>query len=633
MRWAALRRSPLRHVLLLGLDGMIAGSSLWLAMLLRFDGQIRPQYLAALPALTAILVGCRVLANSLLRLHRWSFRFAGLTDAVRVGLAGVLGTGLWISCVYFLRVQGPPRSTVVMEFLLSTVVMGLVRYSPRLAWMYLADRRRTRHETALRTVILGAGAAGDMLLRDLVQSHEHGYRVIGFLDDDQGRWGTILGGRPVLGGIARLPELVERLRVEAALIAIPRLAAQRVRDILSMCADLGIRFKILPVSFAYLNDRVAASMLQDLSPEDLLPRDQVRFGASGEAGVIARRRVLVTGAAGSIGSEICRQLADAGAGQVVMVDVNENGLYLLKRELEHTAPEADVVVEVGDIRDAGRMQALFSRYQPQDVFHAAAHKHVPLMEAAPCEAVKNNILGTLNVARAAEDAGAERFVFISTDKAVRPSSVMGASKRVGEKIVRSMARRSATRFCAVRFGNVLGSDGSVVPLFRSQIARGGPVTVTHPDVKRFFMTTAEAVGLVLKAGYADYGTLCVLDMGEQLRIADLARHMITMSGLVPDVDVPIVYTGLRPGEKLSEELLTEEEEQAIRVHDKIFIAQSPPPPEDLDERIQELAAAAAAEEGERAVVLLRALVPSYVPLRAPLVAPEQPTDTARRRIM
>jgi len=589
--------------------------------------------MTALPAVTALLVGSRITANFLLRLHRWSFRFAGLTDAVRVGLAGLLGTGLWICAVYFLEVQGPPRSTVVMEFLLSTVVMGLVRYSPRLAWMYVADRRRTQRETALRTVILGAGATGDMLLRDLVQSHEHGYRVVGFLDDDEGKWGTILGGRPVLGGVAQLPELVERIKVEAVLIAIPRLPAQRVRDILSLCAKSGVRFKILPVSFAYLNDRVSASMLQDLSPEDLLPREQVRFGDSGEAAVIARRRVLVTGAAGSIGSEICRQLAGAGAGQVVMADLNENGLYLLQRELEHAAPAVDVCVEVGDIRDAGRMRALFARYQPQDVFHAAAHKHVPLMEAAPCEAVKNNVLGTLNVARAAEESGAERFVFISTDKAVRPSSVMGASKRVGEKIVRAMARRSSTHFCAVRFGNVLGSDGSVVPLFRSQIAHGGPVTVTHPEVRRFFMTTAEAVGLVLKAGYADYGTLCVLNMGEQLRIADLARHMITMAGLIPDVDVRIVYTGLRPGEKLSEELLTEEEEQAIRVNDKIFVAQSPPPPDDLEERINELATAAAAEEHERVVVLLRALVPSYVSPRATLTARQAAADAAPRRVM
>ena len=629
----ALRRSPVRHYLLLGVDGAIAAACLWAAMLLRFDGHIWPQYLAALPTLSLLLVGSRMLANFALRLHRWSFRFSGLTDAVRVGLAGLLGTGLWISGVYFLRVQGPPRSVVVMEFLLSTVVMGLVRFSPRLAWMYVADRRRTQRETALRTVILGAGVTGDMLLRDLVQSHEHGYQVVGFLDDDERRWGTILGGRPVFGGLSRLPELVDRASVEAVLIAIPRLPAQRLRDILSLCAKSGVRFKILPVSFAYLNDRVSASMLQDLSPEDLLPREQVHFGESGEAAVIARRRVLVTGAAGSIGSEICRQLAGSGAGHVVMVDLNENGLYLLQRELEHAAPDTTLAVEVADIRDAGRMRALFGRYQPQDVFHAAAHKHVPLMEAAPCEAVKNNVLGTLNVARAAEESGAERFVFISTDKAVRPSSVMGASKRVGEKIVRAMSRRSATRFCAVRFGNVLGSDGSVVPLFRSQIARGGPVTVTHPEVRRFFMTTAEAVGLVLKAGYADYGTLCVLNMGEQLRIADLARHMITMAGLVPDVEVPIVYTGLRPGEKLSEELLTEEEEQAIRVHDRIFVAQSPPPPEDLEERIGELAAAAAAEEHERVVVLLRALVPSYVPPSSSLVARHTAPDAAPRRVM
>jgi FlaA1/EpsC-like NDP-sugar epimerase len=559
-------------VLLLGLDGLIAASSLWLAMLLRFDGQIRSSYLAALPALIALLVGCRVLANSLLRLHRWSFRFAGLTDAVRVGLAGVLGTGLWISCVYFLRVLGPPSSTVVMEFLLSTVGMGLVRYSPRLAWMYLADRRRTRHETALRTVILGAGAAGDMLLRDLVQSHEHGYRIVGFLDDDEGKWGTILGGRPVLGDVARLPELVERLKVEAVLIAIPRLPARRVREILNLCADLGVRFKILPVSFAYLNDRVSASMLQDLSPEDLLPRDQVNLGDSGQTGMIARRRVLVTGAAGSIGSEICRQLTSAGAGQIVMVDLNENGLYLLKRELEHAAPETDVCVEVGDIRDAGRMRALFAGHQPQDVFHAAAHKHVPLMETNPTEAVKNNILATRQLGELAGEADVSTFVMISTDKAVRPTSVMGASKRAAELVVQDLNGKYRTRFISVRFGNVLGSAGSVIPIFRQQILNGGPVTITHPDMVRYFMTIPEASQLVLQAGaMGEGGEVFILDMGEPVRILDLAKDMITLYGLKPFEDIDIVFTGMRPGEKLFEELETVGESITKTRHPKIFI--------------------------------------------------------------
>jgi FlaA1/EpsC-like NDP-sugar epimerase len=296
-----------------------------------------------------------------------------------------------------------------------------------------------------------------------------------------------------------------------------------------------------------------------------------------------------------------------------MLDIDENGLYLSRRRLERRFPEAELVTEVADIRDPERIRDLFLRHRPLDVFHAAAHKHVPLMESAPCEAIKNNVVGTKHVAEAASLAGAQRFVYISTDKAVKPSSVMGASKRLGEEIVRTMARTSRTHFCAVRFGNVLGSAGSVVPVFRDQIATGGPVSVTHPEVRRYFMTISEAVALVLTAAYGDYGELCILDMGEQIRIVDLARNMITMAGLVPEVDIPIVFIGLRPGEKLFEELMTEEEEQTRRVSDKIFVADCPSPARDLHSRIDELAAAANAEKAERVVESLRALIPSYRP--------------------
>jgi FlaA1/EpsC-like NDP-sugar epimerase len=353
--------------------------------------------------------------------------------------------------------------------------------------------------------------------------------------------------------------------------------------------------------------------MQDLVPDDLLPREPVSFGEAHAPGPMGERTALVTGAAGSIGAEITEQLLRAGVGRLVLVDLNENGLYLHQRSLARRYPRARIEVEIADIRDPSRMRSLFQRYRPHDVFHAAAHKHVPLMESAPCEAVKNNVGGTLHVARAADACGAERFVYVSTDKAVRPTSVMGATKRLGEEIVRSMARRSDTRFSAVRFGNVLGSAGSVVPLFREQIAAGGPVTVTDPDVRRYFMTISEAVALVLTAGYGDYGELCVLDMGEQIRIVDLARHMITMAGHVPDVDVAIEYTGLRPGEKLFEELLTEEEEGTRRVHDKIFVADCRPPAVDLDDRLEDLIATAQLEHAAGVVALLRSLVPTYLP--------------------
>jgi FlaA1/EpsC-like NDP-sugar epimerase len=607
------KSSAARFAVLLACDGAIAAISLWLALLLRFEGRVEPTYLAALPLFVAVLVPSRIVANVLFKLHRWSFRFSGLADGMRVGLAGLLGTGLFMSAVYFSRTLGPPRSVVVMEFLLTTAAMILIRFSPRLGWMYLADRTRAQKSSTLRTIIAGAGAAGDMLLRDLQRSDEHSYQIVGFVDDDRSKHGMIVGGKPVLGSVVDLPALVKRHEVGTVLIAIPRLPAARIREILSLCADLKLGFKILPVSWVYLQERVSASMLHDLEPEDLLPREEVRLVGSGEPVVLTNRRVLVTGAAGTIGEEICVQLLRAGVGQLVMVDLNENEMYLGCRQLQHLYPKAQIMAEVGDIRDAGRMDTLLARYRPQDVFHAAAHKHVPLMETAPGEAIKNNVLGTRNVAHAAERAGVERFVFISTDKAVRPTSVMGASKRVAEMIVRQMARTSRARFCAVRFGNVLGSSGSVVPLFRAQIAAGGPVTVTDPEVRRYFMTIGEAVGLVLQAGYGNYGELCVLDMGEQIRILDLARHMITMSGQVPDADIAIEFTGLRPGEKLFEELLTEEEERTQQVDRKIFAARCPAPPQDLDQRVRELAEAAAAEDADRVRAVLRALVHSYAP--------------------
>ena len=619
--------SRVRHLLLLGIDGLVAAFCLWLAMLLRFEGEIPDVWQVALPRLLILVIAARVISSFLFRVHRWSFRFSGLMDGARVAISGVFGTGLFILGVYFLRPTGPPRSVVVLELLLTTAVLASLRFLPRVAWLYHMDRSRSRNPDMLRALIVGAGAAGEMLLRDLNRSDEHSYRVVGFADDDVSKTGSIVGGTPVLGTLADLPRLVRQHDVGKLLIAIPRLPAERVREILSMCADLKVRFKILPVSFVYFQDRPASSALQDLSPEDLLPRDEVEFSTQEEAAFVEGGTALVTGGAGSIGSEICCQLLHRGLQQLVMVDMNENGLYLLQRRLQREHPEAEVVAEVADIRDRSRIENLFGRYRPRDVFHAAAHKHVPLMEQAPCEAVKNNVLGTLNVARAARAVDADRFVFISTDKAVRPTSIMGTTKRVGEMLLRWLALDSGTHFSAVRFGNVLDSAGSVVPLFRAQIETGGPVTVTDPEVRRFFMTIGEAVGLVLRAAYGGYGELCILEMGEQIRILDLAHHMITMAGLVPDVDIPVEFTGLRPGEKLYEELLTDEEEGSRRVDRKIFVARPAPPPEDFERHLETLAAAALAEDPAGAVRELRRLVPTFVSPPIVLV-PEAPPKEA-----
>ncbi len=609
--WAS---NPARHVILLVLDGLVAAASFYVAMSLRFEGRIVSPYAEQLPGLILVLAGSRVLANMALRLHRWSFRFSSLSDGARVGVSGVVGTSLFIAILYLLGVHETPRSVVALEMLLSTTLMGVLRFAPRLAGLYVSDWARSLRKDTRRTIIVGAGSAGEMLLRDLLRSGGHAFHVVGFADDDPVKLGMILGGRKVLGTIAMLPRIAAETGASQVLIAIPKLHGRRIREILSLCSELKLRFKILPASAVYMQERGATAMIQDLSPDDLLMREPVTFSDAGTPGDMAGRTALVTGAAGSIGSEICVQLLRAGLGSLVMVDMNENGMYLLGRRFLREYPDAEVAMEVADIRDPRRIRSLFARYRPRDVFHAAAHKHVPLMETAPGEAVKNNILGTRNVAEAADAFVAERFLYISTDKAVRPTSVMGTSKRVGEMIVRSLGGRSSTtRFCGVRFGNVLGSAGSVVPLFREQIAAGGPVSVTDPEVRRYFMTISEAVALVLRVAYGDYAEMCVLDMGEQIRILDLARHMITMSGLVPEVDVAIEFTGLRPGEKLYEELLTEEEEKTRQVHEKILAADGPEPPEDLEARLEELADAAEAGQATRVVELLRRLVPSYRP--------------------
>ncbi|MGH9364505.1 MAG: polysaccharide biosynthesis protein [Thermoanaerobaculia bacterium] len=631
---SAFRRWRIRSGLILAIDAALAFGFYYLAFFLRFEGRIPPAYVEVFRQSVLLLVLLRLGFSLAFGLHRWSFRMSGFHEAVRLSLAAISASAAFVTYVYFLQRLGPPRSVIVLEFFLTTTAMAAFRFSPRFASSWYLDQRRSRRPGRAATVIVGAGSAGDLLLRDLVRSDQHPYHVVGFVDDDRRKIGTLLGGKPVFGEIERLPEFVARHGVTQILIAIPRLSPERIRTILQLCSRLKIQFKTIPVSFSYLNDRITASMLQALSPEDLLRRDAASFDPGEIRRLVSGKSVLVTGAAGSIGSEIARQTAACELESLVLVDLNENNLYFLARELQDRHPGLPVFAEVADIREQSRLTRLGRLHRPHFVFHAAAHKHVPLMEDAPEEAVKNNVFGTANAVRMASECGAERFVLISTDKAVRPSSVMGATKRVAEHVARDLARGSKTRVTAVRFGNVLGSAGSVVPLFKEQIARGGPVTVTHPDCRRYFMTCSEAVGLVILAGLGDYGELCVLDMGEPIRILDLAHHMITMSGLVPDVDIRVEFTGLRPGEKLTEELMTDEEEKTQVVRNGVFVVKSPAAPRSLWEGLDRLRLVS--ESGDRALVLeaLRDLVPTYTGL-PPLAAPFGPPslvdtpDTAR----
>ncbi|CAM3760688.1 polysaccharide biosynthesis protein [Corallococcus sp. ZKHCc1 1396] len=616
------RSSPwLCSLRMLLVDAVLITGALYFAALLRFDGVLPPDARAALPRALALLLVVRGVALVWLGLHRWSFRRSGINEALRLVMANVAASIVFefLRLVFF--VDSLPGQVVALEFFATTTLLGIHRFAPRMARQWYQEQRRARDDGAQRTLIVGAGSAGDLLLRDLMRGPSSPWHVIGLVDDDPGKQGTFLNGKPVLGVLDALPELMKRHRVTQVLIAIPRLSPERTRHLLSLCRHQSVSFKIIPASFAYLDEKITAAMLHDLSPEHLLPRDAVSFDHEEVHRLVTGRRILVTGGAGSIGSEITRQVAGHSPASLVVVDINENELYLLVRQLQSRYPGLPVSSIVADIRDQDRMMRIGQQYRPQYVFHAAAHKHVPLMEDSPEEAIKNNVFGTQNVARMADACGAERFVLISTDKAVMPSSVMGASKRLAEMVIRNIAAKSRTVFCAVRFGNVLGSAGSVVPLFKQQIQAGGPITVTHPDCTRYFMIIPEAVGLVVLAGLGGYGELCILDMGEPVRIAELAANMITMAGLVPDKDIPIVYTGLRPGEKLEETLLSDEEELTQQVRDRVKVARSPAPPPDFELQLLRLDRASRVGDVHGVKLALQDLIPSYTPSKMPGSAP------------
>ena len=619
MVWKLRSVARWRYSAIFALDAVIVCAAFYLGYVLRFEGRVPPEWMAQMRRYLPLLLAIRLPLHWAFGIHRWSVRLSGFHEALRVVLCSLTGSAFFVMVFFFMErgaapLAGPPRSVIVIEFFITTSLLGALRFSPRLAQTFPLDMIRARTGDKVRVVIVGAGSAGELLLRDLQRSDEHSYEVVGFVDDDPKKRGISLGGRPVLGALDELPAIVRRRAVAELLFAIPRMPAGRLREVVQMCSDLKLGYKILPVSFAYLHDRVSASMLQALQPDDLLPRRPVTFDREEIGRRLHGRRVLVTGAGGSIGSEIARQVAEQSPARLVLVDINENDLYLLFRHLQARHPGLSVHAEVADIRDWARVLEVFRRHRPQDVFHAAAHKHVPLMELAPGEAVKTNLTGFRNVVRAAEDGGVERFILISTDKAVDPSSVMGASKRAGELLLRHLAGPSHATYTAVRFGNVLGSAGSVVPLFKAQISAGGPVTVTHPQCRRYLMTIGEAVGLVLMAGLSSYGDLCVLEMGEPILILDLARLMITLAGLVPEDEIPITFTGLRPGEKLDEQLMTaDEERRSRRVSDAIRVVDTPPPSLEWIRRLEALEALAVEGEPAAVVAALRDLVPGYTP--------------------
>ncbi len=585
-----------------------------LAFILRFDRMIPAAYWSMFLATLAPLIVFRLGAFAFYRLYSGWWRYVGMRDMFALIKAIAISSAMFTALLVFTgQAYEFPRSVIVIDALLTLLLIGGVRFLLRA--LRESRRPKTSVSRPRRVLIIGAGDAGELLLREMHNNPRLGYVPVGFADDDSHKTGFHIHGVPVLGASAGLDEVLRTHPVDEIIIAIPSATREQIQAIVNRCLATKVPFKILP-AIAALSGRVQMSQVRPVLVEDLLGRDPVALDSSAVRGEIAGRRVLITGAGGSIGSELARQIATFDPALVVLVERGENALFLIEQELHRKHPGLDVRPTICDICESSDIDRLFRQQRPEIVYHAAAFKHVPMMEAHVAHAVHNNIFGTRNVVRAAAEHGAT-FVLISTDKAVSPTNIMGATKRLAEKLVLSLASSRAHHCVAVRFGNVLGSNGSVVPLFTEQIADGGPVTVTHPEATRYFMTIPEAVQLVLQASALDEARdrIVMLEMGEPVKILDLARNLIRLSGLEPDVDIPIVFTGLRPGEKLHEQLTSDTEETLPTRYEKIRIVKTDAA-KPFDHQLEQLWDAVVARD-ERAIVRkLQELVPEFSPQSA-----------------
>ncbi|HET7501661.1 MAG TPA: nucleoside-diphosphate sugar epimerase/dehydratase [Kofleriaceae bacterium] len=553
----------------------------WLAWLFRFEFQI-PVVALDVAALTwPCVLGLQYLTLVAFGIERIAWRYINMRDAVRVLTAIALSAAVLIALrlAHLMPVTSSiiPLGVLAMDFVL--VLVGLIgaRASWRVHHEMQVRRRRATEGDRHRVFVIGAGEAGVMVAREIVNRPELHLEPVGFLDDDPFKVGKSIGGFQVLGATHEVGALAARLRVKRALITIPNASGADVRRIIELCRDAGLETKIVPGIHEIVGDKVSISRAREVAIEDLLGREPVKLDEAVVGACLHDRVVLVTGAGGSIGSELCRQICRFGPARLVLLERFENALFEIHRELVAAFPHLAIDPCLADVCDPHRVTHVFEQTRPEIVFHAAAHKHVPMMEHNPGEAVKNNVGGTRTIATLSDRYDVERFVLVSTDKAVNPTSVMGATKRVAEIYLQAFSQRSATRFVTVRFGNVLGSAGSVVPIFRQQIAAGGPVLVTHPEMRRYFMTIPEACQLVMQAGaMGEGGEIFILDMGQPVKIVDLARDLVTLSGLRPDEDIEIRFTGVRPGEKLFEELSTAAEHAEKTRHPKVYIGKIKP---------------------------------------------------------
>ena len=532
----------------------------FLGLFIRFDmnlERIPMEYVEPVLSYLPFYLAATLIVFFLFRMYSTMWSVAGVREAGHIIGACGLASLLQIAGMLMLEMK-VPRSYYVLSFFALCACEGLIRLSYRI---FTSIRLPGSIKASDRRVLIaGAGTSGAVILKEMLTSQYAQGHVVCFVDDDKNKVGKILNGVPIAGKREDIPGLVEKYKVDEIYIAMPSAPAKDRKEIIEICRETGCRVKILPGIYQLLNGEVSVGKLREVEIEDLLGREPVRVNIDEILDYVHGKVVLVTGGGGSIGSELCRQIAGHQPKTLIVFDVYENNAYDLQQELKDKFPKLHLVVLIGSVRNTHRIESVFEKYRPEIVYHAAAHKHVPLMEDSPNEAIKNNVFGTYKTAKAADKYGTKRFVLISTDKAVNPTNIMGASKRMCEMVIQMMNARSKTDFVAVRFGNVLGSNGSVIPLFKKQIAQGGPVTVTHPDIIRYFMTIPEAVSLVLQAGaYAKGGEIFILDMGDPVKILDLAKNLIRLSGYKPGEDIAITFTGLRPGEKLYEELLMDEE--------------------------------------------------------------------------
>ncbi len=629
-----------RRIVLAAIDALIVAAALWGGYLLRFAEVYNfniNQYMLVVPFFIIV----RLLMFWAFRLYRGVLRYAGMGEMLAIASAVIGGTIVLVLLnlgyqrlplaewfpgysKYFLidysrTPPGPfrvPMGVIVGESFLTLMAVAIVRFSRRIViYQALMVAEETGAQRPRRLVIVGAADLAEAALRQIQASPTRAWKPVAMVDDEPEKIGLHIHSVKVEGTVSDLSRVIRRHEAEDVLVAMRNISPEKLREIVSACSDANVRFQILPSVQDVMSGRVSLNEIRPVEIEDLLGRDPVKLSLTDEQNYVRGKTVMITGAGGSIGSELCRQLLQLDPTRILMYGHGENSIYEISQELSRQGYQDRVVPVIGDIRDEAKLRTVAEKFKPQIFFHAAAHKHVPLMERHPEEAVKNNVTGTRNVARIADESGAERFILISSDKAVRSTNVMGATKRLAEMIVFCLAQESKTLFTAVRFGNVLGSRGSVVPLFRKQIADGGPVTITSPDVTRYFMTIPEAVSLVIQAGSMNQQRrLFLLDMGKPVRIVDLARNLIRLSGFEPDRDIEIVYTGLRPGEKLKEELLTAGENVKSTGIGKIFMTEPETcEAETLMRELDVLESLAIENQVEELRVKLRTLVPDYTP--------------------